>query len=185
MQAPFEHRWPGPHGAFAPHLHPPPVQLSLVLGLHALQTPPPVPQVEKVAGLQVLPAQQPFRHELGVQPHTPLLHAWPVAQGTPLTPQEHAPLRQRSALAPHTEQAWPPTPQLEVEAVLQVLPTQHPPGHEVASQMQLPFEQRWPAPHAAFEPQRQVPAAVQVSVSLGSQGLQLPPAVPQFAVEPV
>ena len=42
------------------------------------------------------------------------------------------------------EQAPPIAPQLDSDIALQVDPTQQPPGQDVASQTQAPFEQRCP-----------------------------------------
>jgi hypothetical protein len=55
------------------------------------------------------------------------------------------------------EQVPPLLPQNMVEGIVQTLPSQQPPGHDVASQMHARPEQRWPGLHAAPEPQEQVP----------------------------
>lgn len=59
-----------------------------------------------------------------------------------------------------------------------VLPWQQPPGQLVESHTQLPFEQRLPAPHAAFAPHLQVPFA-QVSAVVELQAVHAAPPAPQ------
>jgi hypothetical protein len=62
-------RCPPPQGAFAPHLHWPPVQVSALLGSQATQLAPLVPQVLGLGTLHRCDAsQQPPAHE--VESHT-------------------------------------------------------------------------------------------------------------------
>ena len=62
----------------------------------------------------------------------------------------------------------------------QTSPRQQPSGHEVPSQMQLLPMQRWPIAQAAAAPQRQPPAAEQLSAR-ASQVAQVEPASPQVS----
>jgi len=62
----------------------------------------------------------------------------------------------------------------------QTSPLQQPSGHEAPSQMQeLPMH-RWPIAQAAAAPQRQAPAAEQLSAR-ASQAAQVDPASPQVS----
>jgi hypothetical protein len=67
------------------------------------------------------------------------------------------------------------------DGALQVEPLQHPDAHDAASQTQLPMMHCWPAPHAAPEPQWQVPFEAQLSETIGSHGVHELPLIPQFA----
>lgn len=89
-------------------------------------------------------------------------------------PHRHAPVVQLSARLPlQLAQVAPPVPQLVVEVpVEQLLPLQHP-EQLVASQMQLPAEQRCPVEQALLVPQRQVPVAEQLSAVVAEQVVQL------------
>ena len=51
----------------------------------------------------------------------------------------------------------PPVPQVKTEGELQVVPEQHPDGHEVESQTQLPLTHRCPVAQAAFVPHMHAP----------------------------
>src|SRR5258706_8258203 len=75
-------------------------------------------------------------------------------------------------------QVEPALPQLETARTAQMAPAQQPLGHEVPSHTQAPLEQRWPTPHGALMPHRQVPLAPQLSALPSSQTAQVPPAVP-------
>ena len=87
---------------------------------------------------------------------------------------------QVEAAAPQLTHAAPPIPQVVTERELHALPAQHPVGQLVASQMQLPPEQRWPAAHCALLPQPHAPF-VQRSARTGSQLTHAAPPVPQAA----
>jgi hypothetical protein len=73
-------------------------------------------------------------------------------------PQAHdpAPEQPSAVVLLQVAHAPPSAPQVGKAIVEHVVPAQHPVGHEVASQIQLP-EQRSPAPQAAAPPQVQVP----------------------------
>jgi hypothetical protein len=61
--------------------------------------------------------------------------------------------------------------------VVHTLPLQQPLGHEVASQMQLPPEQRCPPAQIAPVPQEHAPP-LQPSARVGSQAMQPEPGIP-------
>jgi len=63
----------------------------------------------------------------------------------------------------------------------QVLPEQHPLGHDVPSHTQAPATQRCPAPQGAPLPHWQVPVAEQLSVVAGSHATHAAPPTPQVA----
>ncbi len=68
-------------------------------------------------------------------------------------------------------QAAPLTPQLPTDGTVQTLPVQQPFGHDVASQVHAPPEQRWPLPHAGPLPHAHAPASEQVSAFVASQAM--------------
>jgi len=160
--APPEHTWPEPHGGFAPHLQTPPGQLSAVMPqlVHAA---PFVPHADAVGGeVHVDPEQQPEAQVPEPHPlHTPPVHVSGLGQ---------------------LEQAAPPVPQSIVELPGWHLPeeSQHPVGHELALQTQVPPEQTWPVAHAAPPPHLHCPPTVQVSAVL-PQLTHDAPATPQEA----
>jgi hypothetical protein len=69
-------------------------------------------------------------------------------------------------------------------AGVQVVPLQHPLGHELMSQMHVPATQCCPAAHGAVEPHWQVPPT-QLSARSASQATQAIAPVPQVAVDGV
>lgn len=79
----------------------------------------------------------------------------------------------------HMSQTPPPVPQAPfVFPARQLLPEQHPEGHELESHTQFPPEHRWPAPHGEPLPHRQLPLA-QVSARVVLHDEHPPPPVPQ------
>jgi len=74
-------------------------------------------------------------------------------------------------LASQALHAAPLAPQLPTDGTVQVLPAQHPFGHDVASQVHAPLTQRWPLPHTGPLPHAQAPAGEQVSALVGSQAM--------------
>jgi hypothetical protein len=114
--------------------------------------------------LQVAPEQQPLGQEVRQPLQLPLVHASPPGQ---------------------VSQALPPVPQ---EAALspgrQTSPAQQPSGHDVPSQTQVLPTHRWPIAHAALAPQRQAPAAEQLSAR-ASHTAHVEPASPQVSKERV
>jgi hypothetical protein len=100
-----------------------------------------------------------------------------------LVPHRQSPLGpQLSALVKLQEtQAVPPSPQVLNEGVLHVFTEQHPSGHEVPSQTQLPERHRWPGTQAPCDPQAQVPPDAQLSAKVLPQSTHVAPALPQVA----
>lgn len=76
---------------------------------------------------------------------------------------------------PHSVAVVPPT-----QAPCAV---QQPPSHEVPSQTQVPFTQRWPVMQAEPPPHEHVPCAVHESARPVSQVLQSPPGAAQVVAE--
>lgn len=109
-------------------------------------------------GLHVVPEQQPALQLAAVHP----------AQ-TPAS----------QLAAPQLWQAPPPAPQaLLVLPGWQVVPAQHPDGHDAALQTHAPPWQTWPAAHAPPPPHRHAPP-VQLS-AVRPQSAQAPPIVPHW-----
>lgn len=165
MQAPAWQRRPGPQAGPVPHAQVPAAeQPSAVTASQPTQTAPPVPQVASVGALQVAPEQQPLGHEVRQPLQPPLVQLSPLGQ---------------------VSQAVPPPPQ---EAGLspgrQTLFAQQPSGHDVPSQTQVLPMHRWPTAQAAPAPQRQAPAAEQLS-DRASHTAQVDPASPQVSSERV
>ena len=110
MHWPVEQIWPAAHCVFAPQRHMPAAQVSLLVASHITQGAPPLPHDISDAAVQVLPAQQPFAHELALHTHWPPMHAWPAPQALP-APHLQAPMVQLSVLVEsHSAQAIPPRP---------------------------------------------------------------------------
>jgi hypothetical protein len=141
-QAPPLQRWPAAQGAFAPHLHCPPEQVSVLLRSQLAQVVPLRPQAPTVGGaVHALPVQQPVGQEVASQTHAPPLQRWPAPQGA-LPPHLHWPPAQLSALLrSQATQLTPPVPQVVVLGVLQLVPAQQPLAQDVALQRQAPPEQ--------------------------------------------
>jgi len=138
---PAAQAWPVEQEALAPHRQAPPVQLSARLARHGAQALPLAPQAVNEGAVQAVPAQQPPGHEVGSQTHEPERQRWPATHGA-FEPHWQAPPTHWSALvASQTTQPPPLAPQAAVDGAWQVVPEQHPPGQELASQMQVPAEQ--------------------------------------------
>ncbi len=158
---PAMHCWPAPHGELEPHWQAPLTQRSAVNALHVLQVPVVgEPQRRKfvvVVSHVDAELQQPVQPVVELHTHVadvPLpLQTVPVGQAAPVEPQTQPPLLHRFALVGSqvVQLLAPPPgePQLLVSNELwqTLLASQQPFGHEVASQMQLPPEQRWPVAH--------------------------------------
>ncbi len=180
--APPAQRCPGAHDAPEPHMHCPPVQLSASEGSQATHVCPPVPQLVGVGGeTHVVLEQQPLGHEVASHTHDPPTQRCPEAHAAAV-PHEHWPPAQPSARAgSQAAHAWPLVPQLDtVGGETQIVPEQHPLGHEVGSHTHAPLAQRCPGAHDAPEPHMHCPP-VQLSASEGSQATHAFPPTPQLA----
>lgn len=138
-----------------------------------------MPQVSSDRGLHVRPSQHPSGHEAPSQMHAPSEQRWPDPQAGPL-PHAHSPLVEQLSASAVSQglQVSPAAAQAVADRVWQVLLLQQPLAHEIASQMQLPSAQRWPAAQAAFAAQAQAPLAEQLSARSGSQPTQTRPPLP-------
>jgi hypothetical protein len=116
----------------------------LPLARHDVQAAPLTPHAAFwLPGWQTpLLSQQPPGQLEALQTHAPPTHARPAPQATPV-PHLHAPPAHESALVgSHTLHDPPPVPHVARDAGLHVLPEQHPPPQDVASQMHVPPEHR-------------------------------------------
>jgi hypothetical protein len=128
----------------------------------------------------MVPEQHPFGHEVPSHTHAPPTQRWPTEQGAP-PPHWQLPVAEhRSAVIPQLVHAPPFAPQLPTACALQVVPEQHPVGHDVPSHTQLPCAQRWPAPQAGPAPQPQLPVAEQLSAVMTLHATHARPADPQL-----
>ena len=177
MQRPLAQRWPVAQTAPPPQEQAPFTQLSAYGEAQVVQAPPPRPQFETWLMLQVVPLQQPFGQLVASQTHWPLTQRWPEPQAA-LKPHLHWPPPQLSAMAPQLMQAVPWLPHWLTETVWQRLPWQQAFGQLVASQVQAPFTQCWPAAQGAPVPHLQAPL-VQLSAVM-PQATQARPEVPQL-----
>jgi hypothetical protein len=118
----------------------PPAQAPLA---QLWQAAPPVPQAAALLpGRQVLPAQHPPGQEVRSQTHAPPTQRAPLGHGAPVPQVQAPPAEQASAVMSQRTHAPPDFPQAVSERGRQVDPAQHPSGHDVASQTQLPPRQR-------------------------------------------
>ena len=180
-QLPPLQRCPAAQAAFAPHLHWPPEQVSVLLGSQLVQAAPLRPQASTVGGaVPTLPVQHPVGQEVASHTQLPPLQRWPAPQAA-LAPHLHWPPAQVSALlASQATQLAPLVPQVLVLGVLhRCAASQQPPAHEVELHTQVPPEHSWPATQAAPPPQVQVPLALQPSAFERSQLAQAAPLTPQ------
>lgn len=111
-----------------------PVQTRCSGGVHPgqlWQATPPLPHsLTEDPGRQVVPAQQPVQL-VPLHTHAPPTQACPDAQAA-LTPQRQLPLVQLSARSVLQAVQPPPlVPQVARLCALQVVPLQHPEGHDV------------------------------------------------------
>jgi hypothetical protein len=182
-QMPLAQRWPAAHGAPAPHEQLPLRQRSAVIP-HVAQAPPPLPHADSEGERHAPAEQHPPAQDTLSQVHRPATQCWPVAHSAP-APHAQVPVAaQLSAVSgSQVTQAAPPLPQVDGDGALQVVPAQHPLGHEPASHTQVPPAQRWPTAQAGCVPQAHCPAAEQLSARTASQPVQVAPAVPQVATE--
>lgn len=119
------------------------------------------------------------------QTHVPPTQRWPVAQAAP-PPHEHAPADEQPSPRPlsvQSTQLVPLDPHVVAERAAQIVPSQQPEAHEVASHAHTPPTQRWPDPQGGPEPHAHAPAT-QPS-ERPSHATQAAPAVPHALCEGV
>ena len=162
---PPSQRRPGPQAGPAPHIQVPVAeQPSAATMSHPMQTAPPIPQVAIDTTLQVAPEQQPLVQVAEHPLQRPSVQVCPEGQAS----QELPPVPHELALSPPRHNPF----------------WQQPSAQDVPSQTQVLPRQRWPRAHATPVPQRQAPAAEQLS-ERASQTAQLEPASPQVAKDRV
>ena len=160
-------------------LHLPAVQPSVAgQTSHAL---PPAPHELVVSpDKQAPPEQHPLGQEVPSHTQELPMHRWPRAQVAPV-PQRQIPVaEQLSARLSHTAQVEPPLPQVSRERTAHTVPSQQPPGHELASQIHWAPAQRCPPAQEGPLPQRHRPPGPQRSARTGSQVKQVTPLMPQL-----
>jgi hypothetical protein len=145
-----------------PHA-PPGEQPSARVASQPTHTAPPLPQAGSDGGLHVAPEQQPPGQLVALHPlQRPAAQVWPAGQ---------------------VSQALPPAPHdIGLSPATHVPAAQQPPGHDVPSHTQVLARQRWPGAQAAPLPQRQAPAAEQLS-DRASHDAQVAPAFPQVETD--
>jgi hypothetical protein len=151
---------------------------------HTSQAPPPTPHDAGLALVWQVPcAQQPVGHEVPSQTQVLPMQRWPTAHAGPPPQRQPPPDEQLSARRSQAVQVEPASPHVASDRVSQVVPSQQPLGHEVASQTHRPPAQRWPPAQAAPAPQRQLPSWPHKSDLPGSQVAHAAPPFPQLASE--
>ncbi len=183
-QLPATQRWPAAHEAPPPQLQRPLVHPSDALGSHEAQAPPIAPQLVAAIAAHTSPSQQPDVQEVASQAQRPELQCWPGRHAGPI-PHPHAPLAEHASLSEgsHATQLAPATPQVVMARRRHVAPSQHPEGHDVASQTQSPTTQRCPALHADASPHAQAPSMPHPSARSASQARQAEPSAPHAVGE--
>jgi hypothetical protein len=131
------------HGGPLPHWQAPVAeQLSAIDESHVMHAPPLAPHVATDGMLHVPSvAQHPPGHDVESQMHVCPEHRWPCAHSPP-EPHEQVPPSHPSATEPQSMHDVPICAHVLDPSVVQLLPEQHPPGHDVASQTQLPWKHR-------------------------------------------
>ncbi len=156
-QLPLMQRWPAPHAGPVPQLHTPATQPS-AFRPHAPHAAPAVPHVDVVFPLwHAFAWQHPVGQLVASHTHWPATQRWPATQLAP-APQRHWPIAQVSAPTPQSRHAPPVGPQAAAAVPGMHWPLmQQPDGQLVESHTHWAETHRWPAVHAAFEPQRHWP----------------------------
>jgi len=180
-QLPARHRLPAAQAGPLPHWQLPMVeQPSAVRLSHAMQVPPPSPQVASARAWQVPLAQHPSGQVVALQTQVPPEQMLPAPHAAPF-PQVQEPVTGSHAsavLLEQARQALPATPHLAKVGALQAPFTQQPFGHDWALQTQAPPAQAVPAPQARLVPQRHSPDTEHRLARLTSQETQAAPPVP-------
>lgn len=150
--------------------------------LQFTQLPPPAPHcVSSVPLWHTPPEQHPFGHDEKVQMQLPAKQVEPSPHSKSV-PHRQSPVGpQLSDRSSHCVQKPPFTPHVASVAGLHVLPWQHPAQPLVGVHTQVPLLHASPAPHAAPEPQRQVPDAEHESAP-APHAVHAPPPVPHCAL---
>jgi hypothetical protein len=119
-QLPPTHERPLVHAGLPPHVHPPAVHESAVVGSHTVHAPASPPHVAREGDSQLLLRQHPLAHELALHEHAPFAQTCPAAQVL-LPPQVHTPPEhESSSVGSHVTHDEPAVPQAVVEGVVQL-----------------------------------------------------------------
>jgi hypothetical protein len=121
------------------------MQLSAVVGSHAMHAAPPAPQAAKPDWTQPCEEQQPLGQDAGLHSHVWFTHC-NMGPHAALTPHWHTPmLLQLSAVKVlHTVHAEPPNPHESIDRMLHIAPEQQPVVHVMAHPVHTPDAQLWP-----------------------------------------
>jgi hypothetical protein len=131
---------------------------------------------------RLAPLQQPAGHEVPLQTQLPPEHSCPLTHWL-LSPHMQPAAQRSASCGLHALHVPPPPPHCENDPTMQLVPLQHPSGHELELHTQVPPMQRCPLTHAAFMPHAHAPAIVQLSASEGSQLTHALPLMPQVPNE--
>jgi hypothetical protein len=154
------------------------LQVSAVMPQLA-QASPATPQLAGEATKQVLPLQQPVRHDWALQPvHMPALHTCPMVHAAP-PPHLHMPPTHWLAAAAQFTQIPPPVPHAATEPMTHTPLVQHPVGHDTRSHTHIPMLQCCPTEQMVPPPQVHDPLA-QPSARTLSQTAHDMPIVPHL-----
>jgi hypothetical protein len=179
---PPRHSCPAAHGRPLPQVQMPPVHESDFVASQAEQAAPAAAHAFAAHGVQTLPLQQPFVHDVASHTHAPPTQACPGAHARPAphaqTPAAHESERSGS----HAMHVLPFVPHVDELVAMHVAPLQQPLAHDVASHTHAPPTQCWPATHGALVPQAHAPFA-QESASIGSHVAHAPPLAPHALVD--
>ena len=137
-------RWPAPQAAPAPHLHSPAEEHeSAPVAEQAAQVAPGAAHAESDSVVHAPLSQQPSGHDVASHTHTPCEQWSPALHGAPV-PQWQVPEPSHVSVVSRLQvtQVEPATPHSASERVWHVALSQHPSGHDVASQTQSPAAQR-------------------------------------------
>lgn len=177
--APAAQCCPGAQLAAPPQRHSPPEHPSARVASQVRHAPPIGPQLVAAIGEHTSPSQQPDVHDEASHTHRPEAHRCPGRHDGP-TPQPHAPADEHASArtGSHATQLAPAVPQLARARSWQSAPSQHPDGHDDASQMHRPAMHRCPGTHVAESPQLHVPSAAHPSERDASQTRHAAPGGP-------
>jgi hypothetical protein len=134
---------------------------------------------------QVEPSQHPFGHVCALQTQAPDWHTCPAPHAADV-PHWQAPAAEQLSdrVAEHPTHAAPSVPQVVVDETSQVVPLQHPLGHDVELQTHAPPEHTCPVVHCAFAPHWH-PRRPQAFALVMSHAEQAAPFVPHVATDDV
>jgi hypothetical protein len=149
---------------------------------HVWHCVPPLPQAPTLFPVWHVPLEQhPLGHETPSHWHDPFRHLCPTAHAPPVPHLQAPSVHESAEPGVHAAHACPTAAHDVSDGVVQVVPSQQPFGHDVASHAQTPATQCSPALHGPPVPQWQTPVDEQLSEATASQLTQVDPAAPHIA----